>query len=107
MSEPKHTPGPWRIKHGTNVFGVRRDVGHEGSVCTTGGHGSNQVDCTPENEANARLIAAAPDLLVACERAESLLGELRRHLPNLRAVHCANVLETIRNAIAKAVKKPE
>ena len=61
----KHTPGPWTIRYRTNVFGIRRDVGHVGSVAVCGGHDSNQVDCGPESEANARLIAAAPDLLEA------------------------------------------
>jgi hypothetical protein len=61
----KHTPGPWSIKYGTNVFGDRIDTGHPGCVATCGGHSSNQVDCGPENRANARLIAAAPDLLAA------------------------------------------
>lgn len=62
------TPGPWTIKHATNVFGKRLDTGVYGSVCTTGGHQSNQVDCTAENEANAKLIAALPDLLAALQR---------------------------------------
>ena len=64
-----YTPGPWAIRHGTNIFAVRTDVGHEGVVCNTGGHRGNHVDCGPECEANARLIAAAPDLLAACEAA--------------------------------------
>lgn len=63
MSE-KHTPGPWTVKHGTNVMGIRSDVGHEGGVANTGSHGSSHVDCMPESEANARLIAAAPDMLL-------------------------------------------
>lgn len=64
-----HTPGPWTIRHGTNIFAARTDVGHEGCICNTGSHGSNHQDCGPENEANARLIAAAPDMLEALEQA--------------------------------------
>lgn len=67
MSETaKHTPGPWQVRHGFNVFGQRRDAGIEATVATCGGFASNQFDATIENEANARLIAAAPALLEAC-----------------------------------------
>ena len=63
-----HTPGPWAIKHEFNIFGNRKDIGHEGSVATAGGTFSNVVSCHEESVANARLIAAAPtmyELLVA------------------------------------------
>jgi hypothetical protein len=75
MSKQKHTPGPWNLSDGANgewqvtapdavdlkgedwsvamVFG---SVGHDG------GNG--------ESDANARLIAAAPDLLEAAELLE-------------------------------------
>lgn len=66
-----HTPGPWTIKHGTNIMGIRWDVGHEGSVATCGGMQSNMVECRPESEANARLISAAPDMLAALEKIAS------------------------------------
>ena len=63
-----HTPGPWRI---TDRYGVLTDqVGIDGrTVCTVWprqqGHRPSGVDTEPwpEGEANARLIAAAPDLL--------------------------------------------
>ncbi len=59
----KHTPGPWRIK--------QSDSGHWFVV--SGGTG-NPIAQTlrkvwrTEDEANARLIAAAPDLLAALEK---------------------------------------
>ncbi len=65
MKEAKFTPGPLVIKHKTNIFGIRQDVGHEGCVANTGSHSSNKHDCDPENEANAALFAAAPDLYEA------------------------------------------
>ena len=63
-----HTPGPWRI---TDRYGVLTyQVGIDGrTVCTVWprqqGHRPSGVDTEPwpEGEANARLIAAAPDLL--------------------------------------------
>lgn len=58
-----HTPGPWERYALVNVLGGdgRR------SVANAGGHSDNrQDDCgVGENIANARLISAAPDLLLA------------------------------------------
>lgn len=60
----KHTPGPWnRIKGDRNVYSAA------GTVCKTPailGGGSAATNW----EANARLIAAAPDLLEALEELE-------------------------------------
>lgn len=49
-----HTPGPWFLDHYGGVTANGEDVAH-----VVGAYG-----CV-ENEANARLIAAAPDLLAA------------------------------------------
>ena len=65
MSE--HTPGPWKVssKASTAVFAGDR------LIASAGGYMSNtrQESVVIENDANARLIAAAPDLLAACETA--------------------------------------
>jgi hypothetical protein len=88
------TPGPW---HWAAPGDLRNEDGVE-----VGGR-LDRLDLTDhEHEADALLIAAAPDLLVACQRADALLGELRRHVSGLHAVHAENVLETVRAAIAKA-----
>ena len=62
MSE--HTPGPWHVssKASTVIFASER------LIASAGGYTSNteQESVVSENEANARLIAAAPDLLAAC-----------------------------------------
>lgn len=52
MSEAKHTPGPWAVA---------------GRLIVSAKHGSIGAvdDGQPNVEANARLIAAAPDLLAA------------------------------------------
>jgi len=76
----KHTPGPWTIKWYTNVFGNRQDIGCEGSIAACGGMDSNRVDCGPESRANARLIAAAPELLDSCKRLYSLVEMLLREM---------------------------
>ena len=58
----KHTPGPWTVYF---EFNVKDDHGRGIAAC--GGHGSNRnpEQAHNENVANAKLIAAAPDLLEA------------------------------------------
>ena len=69
MTESKFTPGPWFIdrRSETHVKGQE-----DRSVCSTGGYASNMPHdrdtYVEENIANARLIAAAPDLLAALQR---------------------------------------
>lgn len=82
-----HTPGPWAAKDWRVCAGLGK--GQRISViCDTA---ANNKSRTPENEANARLIAAAPDLLAACRM---VLDD-----PGLSV--CAN--DVIRAAITKAI----
>lgn len=74
MSTDKHTPGPWTAKptgpwDGWDGWSVEDAAGT--AVCDA--HGS-QLDGA--REANARLIAAAPDLLYALVAARSELWRL-------------------------------
>ncbi|HEY1034976.1 MAG TPA: hypothetical protein VGE09_08345 [Pseudoxanthomonas sp.] len=66
--EDKHTPGPWVVEHGESVS--VRDVATDSRLCTInwlkGRHGLAGRIPDAEGEANARLIATAPDLLEAC-----------------------------------------
>ena len=55
--ENKHTPGPWHVINEWNVSGPEYEVAN----------GSIMVRDDDESAANARLIAAAPDLLKALE----------------------------------------
>lgn len=60
MSENKHTPGPW--------FATRPEHAHGWWIVSTDQDGDNCVDDSGDGgfeEANARLIAAAPDMLDA------------------------------------------
>jgi len=61
-----HTPGPWIVFNG----GV--------SVWANGGYIKQHFPEAPRDErhANARLIAAAPELLEACKLAEDILAML-------------------------------
>lgn len=54
----RHTPGPWAVERDDN--GRAASIGH--------GHILIASMCGPNPVSNAALIAAAPDLLAACER---------------------------------------
>ena len=66
-----HTPGPWTVTDGSayRVMSANKVV-HGGVefgiyICDTA---NNAKTRTPENAANARLIAAAPELLIALKQ---------------------------------------
>ena len=102
MSAAKHTPGPWEpIKLNSAPLGLW-------AVNAPGYGGRNPLVCGmeyskggpilhAESEANARLIAAAPDLLAALDEAYGeLLADSHRDGPR-----CL-LLTTIEEALAKA-----
>lgn len=100
----KHTPGPWRVGQNldgeTAVFCKRR--GKDGCICY-GLYDENNEPSLKELEANAALIAAAPELLEALkalvqglpemETDESMSGGdvveyLSAAWPNIKAAIC-------------------
>jgi hypothetical protein len=68
----QHMPGPWEAR--------RDDDGEGGEWLVFGPNGLSLADCAPPwgdqevHEANARLIAAAPDLLEVAKFAEDFLA---------------------------------
>ena len=88
----KHTPGPWEV-HPTTLHPAVRSVGTANAaprrICTAGSMNGSPVD-----EHNARLIAAAPELLEALE----LIANT-----GMDAKQC---MLTARAAIAKATGDP-
>src|SRR6476646_6775635 len=70
----KHTPGPWRPSYDRGYFVEtdHDDKPSSGNVCNI-----EQGDgCSKEEaQANARLIAAAPDLLKACKAMVTYCGK--------------------------------
>lgn len=60
----KHTPGPWNTQYKTPTL----EDCPEFFIMCAGGYIATVDSCRDENAQNARLIAAAPDLLEALER---------------------------------------
>jgi len=85
--ETKHTQGEWKVFADT----IQNEQGKIAEVCT-----QNQI-CKNNWEANAKLIAAAPDLLNACIESLSALksGYIEQR---------ASATELILKAIQKAIK---
>lgn len=85
-----HTPGPW----------CAVDVDHAVAICTVDGHTVADVfamadaECGVTTDANARLVAAAPDLLEALQEAHEALDGVRPYTVGL--------MNAINSAIAKA-----
>ena len=79
QDQPKNTPGPWvrDVSHGADWGWVRDVEGRMVAVCgipegeDSLKHRRNGTDPT---EANARLIAAAPDLLEALKKCVHIIG---------------------------------
>ena len=94
-----HTPGPWHVAGDAVYSGTRTEKG--------GWVNSEQVfpryvedpasDTFQRLEANARLIAAAPELLEACEAAFMQFEHNGDEAPEDRAI-----LDQLQHAIAKA-----
>jgi hypothetical protein len=100
-SKRAHTPGPWHVHDGryTEIFRPKRTV----FAWPDGDPSYGPVAVafcdfhTPEiAEANARLIAAAPDLLAAAKRALNVFKSQGE------SVRPGNVLGALEAAIAKA-----
>jgi hypothetical protein len=76
-ARPRHTPGPWtrvyeeRFRH-DNSAGVRA----ANNLYIAAALDRNSYDLDEEVEANARLIAAAPDFLAACTHEEHCIPAL-------------------------------
>ncbi len=74
----QHTPGPWHIARHASTL-IEAESGRH--VATSGGYSTNadNGEHHDENDANARLIAAAPDLLAMLEEIESKESHLFGH----------------------------
>lgn len=105
----KHTPGPWIAKTGRGGWGgalpplIQTEAGKDIATVKCEEHiytpDENDYDADAEadrDEANARLIAASPDLY---EAAKAMLGYLHDHcLPDAFVTH----YEALKSAVEKA-----
>jgi len=104
MTDGKHTPGPWRVEgNQERAFHISTDNVMVGPYVVAGGI----VACDIEHEPNARLIAAAPEML------EALREMLATYCDHGRSVHggakfCRDTThDRARAALAKATGKEE
>lgn len=85
MSEETHTPGPWVVGYGDGISGTRAAYSLKTMRQIVTGPRQRLICCIPamepsdqeiaEIEADARLIAAAPDLLEALHGVLRLIGD--------------------------------
>ena len=88
----KHTPGPWYVSYDT--VSIRQFNSQQSPfIADTAG--------TENGEANARLIAAAPDLLEACQIAARLFEGACFPGPILLSI---GEVRIIKEAVAKATE---
>jgi hypothetical protein len=97
----KHTPGPWEIEEHYH-FGYRWISGPEHSQLAQVVWCMEDEDRSPECEANARLIAAAPELLDVLELALRAHGTMLLSDPPQDPWVSWAVEQKARAAIAKA-----
>ncbi len=103
MSKPPFTPGPWHAgdNHGCRQIKAKKSGEHKQ------GQWYYEVACTPglsdddEDKANARLIAAAPDLYEALREAH---GVLRYYITEAGSIDDADsqLLARMVSALARA-----
>lgn len=95
MTEAKHTPGPWTVT-GQKEYAYQIGIGvvtDRGIDPIAAAYGDGEAA-----KANAQLIAAAPDLLAACQQMLSMTVARVPLTSPLRKAACARA----RAAIAKA-----
>lgn len=125
MKDTKHTPGPWKSAPdfmGPDTYSEGDAIAvfpANGGVCicevvARNGQGISRPDIQAQAEANARLIASAPELLADNERLREVNAELLEALQYaesvLTLVECTGerqigngvCLDVVRKAIAKA-----
>lgn len=88
----KHTPGPWKVIDRRPHFGIVQ-VGKGGVIATIP---SNTIKSNDEKQANAALIAAAPELL------EALIDIVQAHDVKMGKSAIELRISLARAAIAKA-----
>lgn len=86
-----HTPGPWRVSYERGTTQIKA-ADNESLMCNEA-----YYPWVPENDADWHLIASAPDLLVALERAINFIENTESEMGE--RMECGDIA---RAAIAKA-----
>lgn len=105
-NEPKHTPGPWWIEDISKGcdFPLIHGADYSEVAIAYPGDTLGKEPRLDAMYANARLIAAAPDLLAACKMALRDLVDFLDGLPDGIRSDDSATTEALRAAIAKAEK---
>lgn len=89
----KHTTGPWTSKKARTAIHI--GPGQSGHVATVSLRNMDEA----EQEANAKLIAAAPELLAACdELLEGMIPGEKHNTANVTLYAIGMIREAIRKA---------
>lgn len=107
----QHTPGPWTNDGGV-VYGIESRPRFFGVSIDIFDANEWPAEIAEEAQANARLIAAAPELLAACRLLVAKVGgswrafeyDLRKCMGNTNYIIVAESLTKASAAIAKATK---
>ena len=110
----KHTPGPWKLKLGKGIEYTYLVSDRKGQDIANFAHYPNATKT--QTKANARLIAAAPEMLDLHKKHMELMIEIAQELKNPRMPIGQTVEASIRmlalaakeslDAIAKATGEP-
>ena len=92
------TPAPWNT--GGGIYSNCEVMAGRRLVANTGGYSDGAAGTREQNEANARLIAAAPDLLSALKEARDELWRAHHHTMSEDEFHSR--YKAIDAAISKA-----
>jgi len=100
MSEFKGTPGPWRVseKRG-DLIDIRHQNNEPGAMSLNLAHVVSRLSWLKEAEANAQLIAAAPELLKELQLLVACVIDLENYYDFSADV----IVEDAQAAIAKAL----
>jgi hypothetical protein len=118
MSNTKHTPGPWTVKHSEsktafNVIGTALGGKYKIARCpyfsTNGMYPETDRRDKAETEANAQLIAAAPELLEALSNYKTVMERFFETLPDELVIDLitAAVVQDANDMAKRALAKAE
>lgn len=108
MSQNKHTPGPWTPTRSPGLHDGAHDyaISAKGAPVLSEAFGRGALGEWLPAEANAALIAAAPDMLAALREIEAICTETQSVFNKRMGTRVGNCLTTALAAIAKAEGRP-